>query len=159
MSTKEPELRISSFKFWIFLWSMTGIVFLGSLNPIFAEDKNERPRRPDRAENRLTMLKERLELTDGQYNEIRAIMESARLEGLRDREKYTKAGDPEGGRKAAMERQKQTEEKIKAVLNDKQKKEFEKINKEMNQRKEKRGGRPDKRPGGLQGRSGGMGRR
>ena len=111
----------------------------------------------DRQEKHLAMLKEKLELTDGQVNEIRAIMESARLQGERDRQKFREARDPEAGRKASIARQQATEEKIRGVFNDKQKKEYDKIIKEMPRPGEKGGERSD-RPGGK-GHRGGSPRR
>lgn len=107
--------------------------------------------RSDRAERRLTIMKEKLDLTDGQVNEIRAIMETARLQAERDREKFRAAGDREGAKKASAERQKATDEKIMAVLNDKQKKEYDKLKDEMRQRKDKRGDRKGRKRGGRRG--------
>lgn len=113
----------------------------------------------DRQERRLEMMKQRLELTDGQVNEIRAIMESARLEAERDRQKYREANDREGARENAEVRRKTTEEKIGAILNDKQKKEFDKMKDEMGRRKDRSGERPGgRRGGGTKGGRRGMGR-
>lgn len=113
----------------------------------------------DRQERRLEMMKQRLELTDGQVNEIRAIMESARLEAERDREKYRETNDREGAREAMEVRRKTTEEKIGAILNDKQKEEFDKMKDEMGRRKDRSGERPGgRRGGGKKGGRRGMGR-
>lgn len=113
----------------------------------------------DRQERRLEMMKQRLELTDGQVNEIRAIMESARLEAERDREKYRETNDRDGAREATEVRRKATEEKIKAILNDKQKEEFDKMKDEMGRRKDRSGERPGgRRGGGKKGGRRGMGR-
>lgn len=113
----------------------------------------------DRQERRLEMMKQRLELTDGQVNEIRAIMESARLEAERDREKYRETNDRDGAREATEVRRKATEEKIRAILNDKQKEEFDKMKDEMGRRKDRSGERPGgRRGGGKKGGRRGMGR-
>ena len=122
------------------------IIFMGISFPRAVADE-----RSDRAERRLTIMKEKLDLTDGQVNEIRAIMESARLQAERDREKFRAAGDREGAKKAAAERRKATDEKILAVLNDKQKKEYDKLKDEMRQRKDRRGHRKGERRGGKRG--------
>lgn len=122
------------------------IIFMGlSYSPAVADERS------DRAERRLTIMKDRLDLTDGQVNEIRAIMETARLRAERDREKFREAGDREGAKKASEARRKTTDEKIMAVLNDKQKKEYDKLKDEMRQRKDKRGDRKGQRRGGKRG--------
>ena len=113
----------------------------------------------DHQERRLEMMKQRLELTDGQVNEIRAIMESARLEAERDRQKYRETNDREGARENAEVRRKATEEKIGAILNDKQKEEYDKMKDEMGRRKDRSGERPGgRRGGGGKGGRRGMGR-
>ncbi len=120
---------------------------------VFAE------KQADRQERRLEMMKRRLELTDGQINEIRAIMESARLEAERDRQKYRETNDREGTRETAEIRRKATEERIGAILNDKQKEEFDKMKDEMGRRKDRSGERPGgRRGGGGKGGRRGMGR-
>ncbi len=133
--------------------TLTIIIFVGiSLSPAVADERS------DRGERRLTIMKERLELTDGQVNEIRAIMETVRLQAERDREKFRAAGDREGAKKAAEARRKATDEKIMAVLNDKQKKEYDKLKDEMRQRKDRRGDRKGQRQGGKRGGRRGIGR-
>ena len=114
----------------------------------------------DRAEQRLTKKKEKQDLTDGQVNEIRAIIQTARLEAQRDREKFREARDREEARKAAEARQKETDKKIKTVLNEKQRKEYDKLKQELRQRRENRGDRPGgKRDGIRDGKRGGRGKR
>lgn len=129
-------------RIWTFIAAISIALSLGLPSAIVRADEMT-----ERQEKHLAMLKERLNLTDGQVNEIRAIMESARLQGERDREKYREARDPEGGRKAAIIRQKDTEEKIRAVLNDKQKKQYDKFREEMEKRRDKGGDRSNG-PGG-----------
>jgi Spy/CpxP family protein refolding chaperone len=107
--------------------------------------------RQDRQNRRLEIMKERLELTDGQVNEIRAIMETARLQAEKDREKFREEGDREGALKAARARQEETERKIKAVLNEKQNKEYDKLKEEMRRRDNNRGDRPGKSRDGKRG--------
>lgn len=116
--------------------------------------------RSDRAERRLIVMKEKLDLTDGQVNEIRAIMETARLEAERDREKFRDARDRDEARKAAEARQKETDRKIKTILNEKQRKEYDKLKEELRQRRENRGDRPGGRRDGMRGgKRGGGGKR
>jgi Spy/CpxP family protein refolding chaperone len=123
-------------------------------SPAVADEK------PDPAEQRLTIMKEKLDLTDGQVNEIRAIMQMARLEAERDREKFRETRDREEARKAAEARQKETDKKIKTVLNEKQRKEYDKLKEELRQRRENRGDRPGgKRDGMRDGKRGGRGNR
>jgi len=121
-----------------------------------------------RQEQHLTLMKERLKLTDGQVNEIKAIMETARLERERDRDQIRESreegkprdpADREQMRAQAEARQKATDDKIRAILNDEQKKEFDKLNQEIRNRNERRGDRPDRMPGGRKGRMGGNKRR
>ena len=132
---------------------LTVIIFMGlSYSPAVADERS------DRGERRLTIMKDKLDLTDGQVNEIRAIMETARLRAERDREKFRAAGDREGAKKAAEARRKATDEKILAVLNDKQKKEYDKLKDEMRQRKDRRGDRKGERRGGKRGGRRGIGR-
>jgi Spy/CpxP family protein refolding chaperone len=114
--------------------------------------------RSDRAERRLAIMKDKLDLTDGQVNEIRAIMETARLQAERDHEKFREAGDRKGAKKAAEARQKATDEKIMALLSDRQKKEYDKLKDEMRQRKDRRGDRKGERRGGKRGGRRGIGR-
>ncbi len=129
------------------------IIFMGLSHSLAIADE-----RSDRGERRLTIMKEKLDLTDGQVNEIRAIMETARLRAERDREKFRAGGDREGAKKAAEARRKATDEKIMAVLNDKQKKEYDKLKDEMRQRKDRRGDRKGQRGGGKRGGRRGTGR-
>ena len=112
----------------------------------------------DRAERHISLMKDRLELTDGQVNEIRAIMETARLQAERDREKFQKAGDRDAARAAAEARRQETDKKIMAVLNKNQKKEYEKFKEEMRQRRQDRGDRPGGRRDGMKGGRPGPGR-
>jgi protein CpxP len=112
----------------------------------------------DRAERHVALMKDRLELTDGQVNEIRAIMETSRLQAERDREKFREAGDRDAARAAAEARRQETDQKIKAVLNENQKKEYEKVKEEMRQRRENRGDRPGARRDGMKGGRRGPGR-
>lgn len=112
----------------------------------------------DRAERHLAVMKDRLELTDGQVNEIRAIMETARLQAEKDREKFREAGDRDAARKAAEARRQETDRKIMSVLNENQKKEYEKFKEEMRQRKQDRGERPGGRRDGMKGGRRGPGR-
>ncbi len=121
-------------------------------SPVFADEQAERQ------EKRLTIMKDKLELSDGQVNEIKAIMESARLEAEGDREKYRETRDPDAARKAREQRRHATEKKIKAVLNDKQKTEFDKMKDEFGPRKGRRSDMPGGNGGGARGGRRGMGR-
>jgi Spy/CpxP family protein refolding chaperone len=81
------------------------------------------------AEHRAMMLKDRLKLTDAQADKIKSIMVDSDKQAMAEREKFK--GTPEDARKASMDRRKATDEKIMAVLNADQKKEYTKMKDEM----------------------------
>ena len=60
------------------------IMFSAFVNPSFAQRAKQGPD-PERQERHLQLLKDRLELTDGQVNEIKAIMETNRIEAEKQR--------------------------------------------------------------------------
>lgn len=140
----------------------TGKLVLGFASLIFLSAfcmKALADEQKDRQEQRLTIMKDRLKLSDGQVNEIRAIMESARLRAERDREKFRESGDREAARKIAEARREETEKKILAVLNEKQRKEYDKMRDEIRKRRDDRDGKPGGRRGGMRYDGGrGMGR-
>jgi hypothetical protein len=81
------------------------------------------------AEHRVMMLKDKLKLTDAQADKVKAIYEDSEKVAQADREKYK--GKPEEARKASMDRRKATDEKVMALLNSDQKKEYAKMKDEM----------------------------
>ncbi|OGC92898.1 MAG: hypothetical protein A2W25_10120 [candidate division Zixibacteria bacterium RBG_16_53_22] len=95
---------------------------------------------PERTDKHIALLKEKLNLTDSQAEKIKTIMEDSRKEAMSQREKHK--GDPEATAKFREEHRRATDEKIKAVLNDDQKKEYDKIKdefrKNMQERRQKR---------------------
>ena len=115
--------------------TMAAVITLSLVNPALAQRDKQGPD-PERQEKHLAMLKDRLDLSDGQVNEIKAIMKQSRLEAEKDREKMK--GDREEARKVREARRKANDEKIKSILNDKQKKEFDKVKDEIHQRRESR---------------------
>lgn len=140
---------------------LTGLLFIGFNSAAFSQERGNPPEKSkfeDKSNiqnKRLEMMRERLKLSDGQVNEIKAIMETARLKAEKDREKFMEARDREGARKAAEARQKEIQDKIRAVLNDKQKKEYDKMLKEMREQREKRRDTREQKPGGKKGRGDG----
>lgn len=134
---------------------IAGIIALATLfgaAAAYGQSKPTADQQQDRQNDRLEIMKKRLELTEGQENEIRAIMETARIQAEKDREKFREERNREEARKTAQERRQETERKIKAVLNEKQKKEYDKFREETRRRDNIRGDRPgvrrDGRPGG-----------
>jgi Spy/CpxP family protein refolding chaperone len=108
---------------------------------------------PERTDKQLAMLKERLNLTDKQAEQIKGIMEESRKQALAERGKHK--GDPESASKFREEHRKATDEKIMAVLNGDQKKEYAKIKDEMRRNrqdmKERRGRGDGPEKGGPRG--------
>jgi Spy/CpxP family protein refolding chaperone len=107
------------------------------------KDNKPQPGKNDnnRVERRLTMLKEKLNLSEQQTDQIKAILEDAQKQRAMDSDK--KQGNPEAAEKIRAERRKATVDKIMAVLNDDQKKEFEKMKDDF------RGGPPPEGKGGM----------
>jgi hypothetical protein len=81
------------------------------------------------AEHRAMMLKEKLKLTDNQFAKVKGILDDSDKQAQAEREKFK--GTPEDSRKALMDRRKATDEKIMALLNADQKKEYTKMKDEM----------------------------
>jgi hypothetical protein len=86
----------------------------------------------DRIDNRVAFLKGKLDLTDKQADQIKSILEGSRKEAEAQRGKLP--GDREAAAKIREEHRKATEDKIKAILSDKQKKEYDKIKDDFRQR-------------------------
>ncbi len=109
---------------------------------VFMSSLASAQRGPDslRAERHVDMLKERLKLSDEQTAKIRDIIMNEHKNGRPERGFGN--GDRETAMKAREARRKAADEKIKAVLNDDQKKEFDKIKDEL---------RPDPRKKGQNG--------
>ena len=120
------------------------IMFSALINPALAQRDKQGPD-PNRQERHLQLLKDRLDLTDGQVNEIKAIMAQARNEAEKARE--DRKGDREAAMKDRKARREANDEKIKSVLNDNQKKEYETVKDELRQRRESRDGERGKRDG------------
>jgi periplasmic protein CpxP/Spy len=100
----------------------------------------------DRIEKQLTVLKDSLKLSDEQTAKIKTILEDSQKQAFADREKNK--GNFEAMDKVRADRRKDTENKIKTVLNDEQKTKFDKIKYEL--MPERRPFRPDSggpRPG------------
>ncbi len=110
------------------------------------------PPMPDsaRLNRHLTMLKNRLNLSDTQSVQIRTILENEQKQAAADREKYR--GDFKAAQKARTERRQQTDNQIIKVLDKDQQKEFKKIQKEIRRRppgqRPRRGSRPGAPPNG-----------
>jgi sensor histidine kinase regulating citrate/malate metabolism len=85
-----------------------------------------------RAEHRMTMLKDRLKLTDAQSVQIRSILENEQKSEMADREKHQ--GDLRAMQKIREERRQETDKQIIKVLNKDQQTEFDKMQKEMRKR-------------------------
>ncbi len=79
----------------------------------------------DKAAEHLAFLKSKLNLTDVQAEKVKAILDESQKTAMTDRQKYK--GNKDAIRSASMERQKSMDEKIMAVLDENQKKEFDKI--------------------------------
>jgi len=114
-------------------------VLAGSMIGATAASAQPEKTEPDRAERRLEMLKDRLKLDDNQVQKIRAIMEESRKGAEAERSKHM--GDREAAEKFRTEHRKATDEKIKGVLNDEQKKEYDKIKEDRRQNFPDRKGR------------------
>ena len=114
---------------------------------------------PPGIDDHLAALKERLKLSDGQAAQIRGILEENRKIGDANREKNKadrgkSKADREQVMKEAQKRQQAADEKIKAVLNDEQKSEYDKIKKEQRQQmRQKHGGEGRGGPGKGRGQS------
>jgi Spy/CpxP family protein refolding chaperone len=94
---------------------------------------------PEKTDRHLAQLKERLKLTDAQAEKIKAIMDESQKEAMAERDKHK--GDPEAAAKFREDHRKATDEKIKAVLNDEQKKEYETAKDELRQKMQDRRGK------------------
>jgi Spy/CpxP family protein refolding chaperone len=99
--------------------------------------KSQTPTKMDRAEMRAAMLKDRLKLTDAQTLQVKAILTEAQKQAEADRAKN--AGKREDAQKAAIERRQATDEKIKAVLIDDQKKQYDQLKNDQRDRQRPRG--------------------
>jgi 2-oxoglutarate dehydrogenase complex dehydrogenase (E1) component-like enzyme len=130
----------------ITIWMAIGLVL------ILAAAISAQPPMPDsmRLERHLTMLKNRLNLSDTQSVQVRTILEDEQKQAAADREKYR--GDFKAMQKARTERRQQTDIQIMQVLNKDQQKEFKKIQKEIRQgppgQRPRRGSRPSAPPNG-----------
>lgn len=81
---------------------------------------------------RVSELKERLTLTDKQADDVKKILVASQEEAAKDREKF--AGNFDEMRKSRIARFQDQDKKIIALLNDKQKEEYNKVIKEREQR-------------------------
>jgi len=90
-----------------------------------------------RAERHAAYLKDRLKLTDSQAQQVKGIVLDAQKKSELERGKNM--GNRDAARKAAMDRRRATDDKIKAVLNDDQKKQFEKIKDDLREGGRQRG--------------------
>jgi len=139
----------SSSKITVVGLTIASVIMLSSLiNPAEAQRGKQGPDQ-ERQARHLTLLKDKLDLTDGQVDEIKIIMKEARLEAEAEREQYK--GDREAARNAREARRLANETKIKSVLNDQQKLEFDKVKDEFHQ------GRGSKGRDGTRGKRDGSG--
>lgn len=93
-----------------------------------------------RANRQIEQMKEQLDLTDDQVNELHEIM----MEGFENmRNIREEMQDPNGGfegmREQFMEMREQQDEKIKAILSDEQREKYEASREEMRGRRRERG--------------------
>jgi len=111
------------------------------------------PQMGNNLEKHLSILRERLNLSDDQVVRVRNILEDHQKIAETERNRYR--GNRDEAMKAAEQRRQETDEKIKAVLNGEQKKEYDKVKDKI--RKEVMKNRKDgqgKPGGGRQGRRG-----
>jgi Spy/CpxP family protein refolding chaperone len=94
----------------------------------------------DKTSAHVAMLKERLKLTDIQAEKIKAILEESHKQVMTD--KVMNMSDPAAVAKWRAEQRQATDEKIKALLTDEQKKEFDKMNAERHQAMKEHQGHP-----------------
>lgn len=109
----------------IFLFGFTAQTFsqgMGGMNP------------QERMKQQLQTYKERLKLTDAQFNKIDTILKDqmGELQKLRD----NSSGDRDAMREAMMGLRDKINKKIEALLDDTQKAEFKKIQEEAAQRRQ-----------------------
>ena len=90
------------------------------------------------SEQRLAMLKDKLNLTDSQVVQIRTIFSESHKQVMAQRDSSVQNSDQ--ARNAQIEHRKAIDDKIMKVLNDDQKKEYQKMIEER--RKGMQGGRP-----------------
>ncbi|NJD23378.1 MAG: hypothetical protein FIA82_12035 [Melioribacter sp.] len=88
----------------------------------------------DRMKQQLQTYKERLKLTDAQFNKIDTILKDqmSEIQKLRD----SSSGDRDAMREAMMSLREKINKKIEALLDDTQKAEFKKIQEEAAQRRQ-----------------------
>jgi hypothetical protein len=157
---------ISGLKTAAALFAVTLILALIFSMPAYAQKQRSSEGAPDQEIGRepqagmnldkhLSILRERLKLSDSQVTSVRGILEEHQK--IADAERDKNRGNRDEAMKAAEKRRQETDVKIKAVLNEEQKKEYEKVKDEI--RKEVMKNRKDRqeRPGG--GRPGRRGRR
>ncbi len=109
----------------IFLFGFTAQTFsqgMGGMNP------------QERMKQQLQTYKERLKLTDAQFNKIDTILKNqmSEIQKIRD----NSGGDRESMREAMMGSRDKINKKIEALLDDTQKAEFKKIQEEAAQRRQ-----------------------
>lgn len=109
----------------LFLFGFTAQTFsqgMGGMNP------------QERMKQQLQTYKERLKLTDAQFNKIDTILKDqmGEMQKLRD----SNSGDRDAMREAMMSLREKINKKIEALLDDTQKTEFKKIQEEAAQRRQ-----------------------
>ncbi len=109
----------------LFLFGFTAQTFsqgMGGMNP------------QERMKQQLQTYKERLKLTDAQFNKIDTILKDqmGEMQKLRD----SSSGDRDAMREAMMSLREKINKKIEALLDDTQKAEFKKIQEEAAQRRQ-----------------------
>jgi hypothetical protein len=139
----------------------TAIAILIGFSAVSAQRGDGGPS-PEKTDRHVALLKERLDLSDRQAQEIRSIIEESQKQAEAKRGKYV--GNPEAARKFREEHRQATDEKIKGVFNEDQKREYEKIKDKfrreisLKDREGKGGSRPGQGgPGGNGGVIGGHG--
>jgi LTXXQ motif family protein len=85
----------------------------------------------EKIDKHLAMLKERLQLTDIQTQKVKVILEESQRENMAMRSKTMT--DKTAASRMYEEHRKATDDKIRAVLTDEQKKEFDQMNMESHQ--------------------------
>lgn len=111
-------------RFIIFFW--VGFVVL-LMEQAVAEQGTNTPR----VERRVEMLKERLSLTDSQAEKVRSILEDEQQRALADRDRYSE--NSRAAERARLQRRKDTDRKILAVLDAQQRKTYDRIKDEFRQ--------------------------
>ncbi|TSA30754.1 MAG: hypothetical protein D4R68_00155 [Ignavibacteriales bacterium] len=110
------------------------VLFLFGFTPQSFSQGMGRMNPQERMKQQLQTYKERLKLTDAQFNKVDTILKDqmGEMQKLRD----SSGGDMQSMREAMMGLREKTNKKIEALLDDTQKAEFKKIQEEAAQRRQ-----------------------